>query len=134
MEQRDLFLDEFRGNTIGTTNTTSTNQEIFQNQVLRPILKLQNNILVASFKNYILSSKKDFSTLSLQKQLDAIDNIVHKDTSFRNTLKGMIIGLFTEKEYADYTKNSSEINRRMMTMLIERLKSQIDQIKNKDNS
>ena len=48
-----------------------------------------------------------------------------KDIKFRNALKGMIIGLFTIDEYAKYINNSSSLNKRMMGMLIERLKSQI---------
>jgi hypothetical protein len=39
------------------------------------------------------------------------------------TLKGIVIGLFTAEEYAIYSTNSSNLNKRMMTMLIERLKS-----------
>jgi hypothetical protein len=37
----------------------------------------------------------------------------------------MIIGLFTIEEYLLYTKNTSSLNKRMMAMLIERLKSQV---------
>ena len=37
----------------------------------------------------------------------------------------MVIGLFTLEEYQTYIQNSSNLNKRMMNMLIERLKSQI---------
>ena len=37
----------------------------------------------------------------------------------------MIIALYSVEEYLDYIKNSSNLNKRMMTMLIERLKSQV---------
>jgi hypothetical protein len=53
-----------------------------------------------------------------------IENAIQKDIKFRNALKGMIIGLFTTEEYVIYIKNSSSLNKRMMGMLIERLKSQ----------
>jgi hypothetical protein len=54
-----------------------------------------------------------------------MENAVQKDTKFRNVLKGMVIGLFTTAEYAIYAKNASNINKRMMSMLVERLKSQV---------
>ena len=44
---------------------------------------------------------------------------------FRNSLKGMVIGQFTLEEYDLYTTNSSALNKRMMNMVIERLKDQI---------
>ncbi|NJM80091.1 MAG: glyoxalase, partial [Flavobacterium sp.] len=48
-----------------------------------------------------------------------------RDIKFRNSLKGMVIGIFTITEYNEYIQNSSTINKRMMNLLIERIKSQI---------
>ena len=63
MNQRTLLLNELRGETIGIITTQSSNEETFQNQVLRPILKLQNDLFLAVFENYIHKNKKDFHTL-----------------------------------------------------------------------
>jgi len=48
-----------------------------------------------------------------------------KDQKFRNSVKGMIIGQFTVEEYQQYCRNSSALNKRMMNMVIERLKDQV---------
>ncbi|WP_396171903.1 glyoxalase [Flavobacterium sp.] len=125
MEERDIFLKEFRGNPIGEISEQTSSDELFQNQVLRPILKLQNDIFVASFINYLVKNRIDFSSFSIEKKLVLIENSVQKDIKFRNALKGMVIALFTLDEYALYIKNSSSLNKRMMGMLIERLKSQV---------
>lgn len=125
MTQRDVFLKEFRGQTIGTVSDQSSSDELFQNEVLRPILKLQNDLFVASFINHVTKNKIDFNTHSIEKKLVIIENAIQKDIKFRNALKGTIIGLFTTDEYAIYIKNSSSLNKRMMGMLIERLKSQV---------
>ncbi|MFV7235599.1 glyoxalase [Flavobacterium sp. ZB4R12] len=125
MNQRDTFLKEFRGQTIGSVTTQSSSEESFQNEVLRPILKLQNDLFIASFINYVAKNKADFYSHSVEKKLSVIENAIQKDIKFRNALKGMIIALFTADEYAEYIKNSSNINKRMMSMLIERLKSQV---------
>lgn len=125
MIERDAFLKKFRGETIGSVTTQSTTEESFQNEVLRPILKLQNDIFLSAFFNYITKNKLDFHNQTHEKKLTIIDNAIQKDIKFRNALKGMIIGLFTADEYTVYIKNASNINKRMMSMLVERLKSQI---------
>ena len=125
MSQRDLFLKELRGNTIGEVSHESSIDERFQNEVLRPILKLQNDIFIAAFIDYLIKNKIDFNSFSVDKKMNVIDTILQKDIKFRNTLKGMIIGLFTSYDFSIYTKNETSLSKRMFTMLIERLKSQM---------
>jgi hypothetical protein len=125
MNQRDKIIKEIRGESLGETNIQSLSDELFQNDVLRPILKLQNDLFIASFTNFISKYKRDFYTRTVENKLSIIENAIQKDIKFRNSLKGMIIGLFTTEEYALYIKNSSSLNKRMMNLLIERLKSQV---------
>jgi len=125
MDTRDQFLREFRGEMLGTVNAQSSADEFFQNQTLRPILKLQNDLLVEVFKNYIAKSKSDFFHFTVEKKLQFIEHSIQRDIKFRNSLKGIIIGLFTVDEYSRYIQNSSDLNKRMMSMLIERLKNQV---------
>jgi hypothetical protein len=100
-------------------------EERFQNQTLRPIIKLQHDLFIAVFLNYIAKHKNVFYELPLNKQLDYIENAIHKDMKFRNSIKGMIIGQFTSDEYELYTLNSSALNKRMMNIVKERLISNI---------
>lgn len=125
MDQRNEFLKKFRGETLGFINNESSSDELFQNQVLRPILKLQNDLFIAAFVNHLSKNKIDFNAFSVERKLSTVENSIQKDIKFRNSLKGMIMGLFTTDEYQLYIKNSSSLNKRMMGMLIERLKSQI---------
>ena len=130
MNQRTIFLKEFRGGTIGSVSDQSSSEELFQNEVLRPILKLQNDLFVAAFLNYMDKNKIVFKTYTLEKKMAMIENAIQKDIKFRNVFKGMIIGLFTTDEYSLYLKNSSSLNKRMMGMLVERLKSQVQLFEN----
>ncbi len=123
MENRDTVISSLR-EPVATTGETNPD-EAFQNRVLRPILKIQNDLLVDAFRNYISKYKSDFYHYPPEKKLQFIDNAIHKDIKFRNSLKGMVIGLFTIKEYANYITNSSSLNKRMMNMVIERLKNQV---------
>ncbi len=124
MEARDTIIVELRGAAEGTTDN-SCSEEKFQNQVIRPILKLQNDLFLDVFRNYVAKYKNDFYAYPVDKKMQYIDNAIHKDIKFRNSLKGMVIALFTVAEYNEYIKNSSNLNKRMMNMLIERLKSQV---------
>ncbi|MDO6473331.1 glyoxalase [Maribacter sp. 1_MG-2023] len=99
--------------------------ERFQNETLRPILKLQNELLLASFQNYIKKMKNSFYELKIEKRIDYIAKSIQKDIKFRNSLKGMIIGQFTVEEYDIYIKNSSALNKRMMNMVVKRIQDQI---------
>jgi len=102
-----------------------SSEEQFQNSTLRPIAKLQNDLLVVVFKNYARKHKNVFYDLSTDKRMDYIENAIHKDMKFRNSLKGIIIGQFTISEYEQYIQNSSNLNKRMMNIVKERLKSNI---------
>lgn len=99
--------------------------ERFQNATLRPIIKFQNNLLIAAFRNYANKHKNSFYELTLPKRLEYIEHAVQKDMKFRNSLKGMIIGQFTVEEYEAYIQNSSALNKRMMNMVVERIKDQV---------
>ena len=125
MNARDTFLNQFRGQTIGSLTAESTTEESFQNKVLRPILKLQNDLFVALFINYVDKNTSGFYSKTIDVKLTVLENVIQKDIQFRNVMKGIIIGLFTAGEYVIYAKNSSNINKRMMSMLAERLKSQV---------
>lgn len=125
MNNRDFYIIENRGEALGVVNEQSSKEEKFQNLTIRPILKLQNDLFIDVFKNYLSKHKNDFYSYSVEKKMLFIENAIQKDIKFRNSLKGMVIGLFTIDEYAEYIQNSSNLNKRMMNMLIERLKSNV---------
>jgi len=96
-------------------------EEAFQNKTLRPVIKLQHDLFIAVFKNYIVKHKNVFFDLSLEEKIVYITNTIQKDIKFRNSLKGIIIGQFTVDEYELYLHNSSALNKRMMNIVKERL-------------
>ncbi|MAT89483.1 MAG: glyoxalase [Flavobacteriaceae bacterium] len=126
MESRDTVLLELRPeipSALVFDNMSS--EERFQNETLRPVAKLQNELLIEVFRNYVRKHKNVFYDLSIEKRLDYIENAIHKDMKFRNSLKGIIIGQFTIEEYTTYIENSSALNKRMMNIVKERLKSNV---------
>ena len=125
MSNRDLFIATLRGETLGEIYSQISEEELFQNQTLRPILKLQNELYLELFKYYSIKNKALFSQFSVEKKLYYIENTILNDNKFRNLLIGTTIGLMQIEEYKLYTKNASALNKRIITMLIERLKSQV---------
>lgn len=125
MKTKDEAILELRESAIGIINEDSSAEERFQNQTLRPILKLQNELLLEVFINYAKIQKGVFFELSLSKKQLYIENALQKDVKFSNSLKGMIIGLFTIAEYKEYSLNTSNINKRIANLLMERFKSQM---------
>ena len=132
MIDRDLDLKHIRPDFMTTTiNSEMTNEERFQNLVLRPIVKLQSDLFIEVFKNYVTKHKNVFYDLSVEKRIDYIGNTIHKDMKFRNSIKGMIIGMFTTEEYKLYIKNSSALNKRMMNIVKNRLIDSVQLISDK---
>ena len=101
-------------------------EERFQNDTLRPIIKMQHDLLVKYFKSYLLSKKCKFNSLTEIKQLDFIDAAFNKDISFKSEIKGMIIGHFTVFEFSIYSSGKADLNKRILTMIKQRIVSVID--------
>ncbi len=126
MEERDQHLLQIRPQIPGAgISENMSSEEHFQNQTLRPVVKLQNDLLVEAFRNYIQKHKNVFYEMSVEKRLLYIENAIQKDMKFRNSLKGMIIGQFTTAEYRLYIANSSALNKRMMNLVRERIQSNL---------
>ncbi|CAL66485.1 hypothetical protein [Christiangramia forsetii] len=131
MNPRDINLIDLRPQIPSARITDNMSaDERFQNETLRPVAKLQHELLLAMFRNYIVKHKNKFYELKLEKRFEYIENAIQRDIKFRNSLKGMIIGQFTLAEYEIYIKNSSALNKRMMNIVKERLLSSIQLLEN----
>jgi len=125
MSNRDQNLKSLRPliSTISEENITS-DSEHFQNKTLRPILKLQHDLLIQIFQQYTIHRKNVFQKLSPEEKLKYIEKNIRKDLTFRSLLIGTVVGHFTLDEFKIYTQNESELRKRLINMLIERIKSQ----------
>ena len=110
-------------------NTNTTETEKFQNEVLRPIIKMQNDLLIAFFIEYLIKRKILFSDLSDEKKKTKIKSIFEKDISLKNQVIGIVLGNFSIDEFLSYSKNPSEFNKRIIQIIVQRLQSKIILIK-----
>ena len=95
--------------------------EDFQNRTLRPILKLQHAIIVQVFTHFSNKQKTDITGLTQEKLDSYVRSTTKKNTVLRNQLLGLIIGQFTEDEFETYILNDSEFNKRILTMIGQRI-------------
>jgi hypothetical protein len=102
--------------------------ELFQNETLRPIIKMQHDLLIASFKNYIAKRKIDFSTLTAQKQRSKTKAVFVKDINYKNLTLGFIVGAFSTDEYTYYSLSSSELNKRIIQIVTQRVQDSLAEI------
>ena len=100
--------------------------EAFQNNVLRPILKFQNDLLLQIFIDYANQYKGVFFKLSDHEKLSYIQQALSTNQRLRSLILGTIVGLFTVEDFGYYKLNSSALNKRIITMTIQRLQGQLD--------
>lgn len=100
----------------------------FQNQVLRPILKLQNSIVLAQFREYIKKFKPSFNAYNLKVQQNYVSDVMKSDPRIRNSLIASVVSVMTLEEYNFYVKNKNECNKRIVTLLIRRIQDHLEML------
>ena len=127
MNNRSTLLKSIRPK-IEVDNTKSTELEIFQSVSLRPILKLQNEIIFALINNFLAEHKVVVKNLTENKKIERIHDIFKNNIQQKQLLFGVVIGHFTHEEILFYNQNKKEVTKRIITMLLERVCSQLDNL------
>ena len=107
--------------TLTAENTLEV--ELFQNQVLRPILKLQHPLLVLHFEIEVNKhfGLERFLKLTSEEKQTYLKQLIAG--AFRAHLIGQITGLFTLDEWGIYAENRKEYDKRLVQMLAQCLLS-----------
>ena len=107
------------------TKSRTLNIEKFQNEVIRPIIKMQHELLIVLFTKYIYQIKSDFNHINNEKKRDKINVILTKDNNLKNMLIGCIIGHLSNDEINYYLKHSSEFKKRILQIIKQRLQDNL---------
>lgn len=110
---------------IMTEQAAQSDAEKFQNEVLRPILKLQNDLLLAIVRHFLQKRKVKLESLSKQARMDWVAHSLRKDLRMRDLLLGTVIGHFTLEEWQVFQSNEAELTRRVIEMMTKRLQEQL---------
>tara|TARA_Y100000589_G_C26928257_1_gene537260 strand:- start:243 stop:611 length:369 start_codon:yes stop_codon:yes gene_type:complete len=98
--------------------------ELFQNDTLRPILKMKHDVLLEFFNSYIHQKKINWINKSIEKKEEFIYQNISKDNTFKNAITHLIVGNFSLEEYIKYASNTKEYNKRIWKMIQQRICSQ----------
>lgn len=107
---------------ISTDKVTTNEIEKFQNEVLRPILKLQHMLLEILIENNLLIEKLLKDETSAEIKRFKIKGVLSK-SEIKYQLIGQITGLLTNSEYKFYCINKKEIDKRIFLMILDRMLS-----------
>lgn len=108
--------------TIRKEATEFSSEELFQNEVLRPILKFQHEIWLLEWQeNALFLSVKKGTTAQERRKLIAL--LFSKNTPLLQRYIGSVLGLFSIEEYLHYLKNKTVLDKRIKELLITRLLS-----------
>ena len=95
--------------------------ELFQNNTLRPILKLQHGLILNIVFHFCKKQKIRILEIKSESFQAEMMIIIKKNQALRSQLLGIVIGQFTLEEYSEYTQKETEYNKRILNMMAQRL-------------
>ena len=105
-------------------NASMSESELFQNSVLRPILKYQDALLCQLTIYFCQQMNPTFQSLSGTKQRKMIKDIITGNQILRNNLIGVIISFFDTNDLLFYFNQTKETNKRILSMILVRVLDQ----------
>lgn len=104
-------------------NKANSEEEIFQNEILRPILKLQHELIITLAQEFLKSRNVTWEKVKEKDPFQWLNINIKRDIPFKNQLIGMVIGQFSKNELDEYLTFQKEMNKRIINMMTERIVS-----------
>ena len=96
-------------------------EELFQNMVLRPLIKMQHDLLIMRVKSHFSSKRVLFNVMDNKKRTEAIIKAFQSDHSLKKEIQGMITGQLSIVEFQQYLKTERSLNKRIIQMVRNRM-------------
>jgi len=96
-------------------------EENFQNETLRPILKLQNDLIITLAQEFLKHRNVSWEKIKEKDPLQWLNLNIKRDIPFKNLMIGMVIGQFNGEELEKYLTFQKEMNKRIINMMTERI-------------
>lgn len=94
--------------------------EAFQNSVLRPIIKMQSDLLMVHIRAQLITLKVVWDELNTAKKKAALTSLLTKDHLVKSEIVGMVVGHLSVAEYEIYRVQYKELNKRVTQMVLNR--------------
>jgi len=101
----------------------NSKEEIFQNEILRPILKLQHDLIITLAQEFLRSRNVTWEKVKEKDPFQWLNLNIKRDIPIKNQLIGMVIGQFSKNELDEYLTFQKEMNKRIINMMTERIVS-----------
>lgn len=93
----------------------------FQHQVLRPLLKLQHEVLLATVADFAHDYHLPLATATPTEATRLLTELLIRNTRLRATLVGLVVGMLTQPELVFYRQHRLELNRRLLGLAQQRV-------------
>ena len=132
MPDRDRSLLALRPSVDARTEGAGE-MEAFQNRTLRPILKLQNGLILALVASYLHKYHGPFGRLPQANLREIVAGLLRQNERLKRTLTGLVAGLFTEAEFRFFLDHEAELTRRLTALLLKRVEDQLGALTQSEN-
>lgn len=96
-------------------------EELFQNMVLRPVIKMQHDLLIMRVKSHFSSKRVLFNVMDNKKRTEAIIQAFQSDHNLKKEIQGMITGQLSLVEFQQYLQMERSLNKRIIQMVRNRM-------------
>lgn len=121
MERPDQKLIDIRPEIPSITLGNSGVVESFQNVTLRPIIKLQHDILMGITKKENTFQLAVVNASDRDNYRNLVGIWMQKRSKVKNQLIGIVLGIMTIEEHEEYLLHHQEYNRRIIQILVNRI-------------
>ncbi|GAA4013821.1 hypothetical protein GCM10022408_28680 [Hymenobacter fastidiosus] len=97
----------------------------FLHRTLRPVLKLQNQVLLLTVADFVREHHIAFAGTNSVEQQRLVAGLLGRNVKLRYTIVGLITGLFTGPETIFYRRQRSAVNRRLLELATQRVQDQV---------
>ena len=128
MTDRDRALLALRPTVDADPDAAATDVEAFLHRTLRPVLKLQNETVLALVTADVAKRVPGFADLPSEARRARLAAAMKKDTRLKRVLLGVVLGMLTADELAFALDHEAEVRRRVVALLAERVDSQSERV------
>jgi hypothetical protein len=93
----------------------------FQHQVLRPLLKFQHLVLLATVADFAQEYRLPLATADATEAHRLLTELLSRNARLRATIVGVVTGSLTTDELTFYRQHRNELNRRLLDLAQQRV-------------
>ena len=121
----DAALLALRPSVAAAANSPATTPGDFLHTTLRPVLKLQNDVLLQVVADFVRDHHLPLATAAPADQQRRLSELLARNVKLRYTIVGIVTGVFSSEEYAFYRQHRAELNRRLLELAQRRVLDQV---------